>query len=95
MTQKGIDDWRAQLYGYRLDSFPKSKPEHMPEEIYDELKRKYVYQRKFKTKSKSPTDSNYNSVNKNAAKKKGSAVSTALIQSRVSPNNQSMANQLN
>ena len=94
MTQKGIDDWRAQVYGCRLDSFPKSKPDHMPEEIYDELKRKYVYQRKYKTKSKSPTDSNYNTVNKNA-KKKASAVSTALIQSRVSPNNRSLANQLN
>ena len=42
VTEKGIDDWRAQLYGHRLHKFPNVKPQNMPEHIYWELKAKYV-----------------------------------------------------
>ena len=43
VTQQGIDDWKIQLYGYRLDSVPKVKPDNMPEHVYDEFKKKYRY----------------------------------------------------
>ena len=41
VTQEGIDDWRAQLYGLDLNRFPKTKPADVPDGIFDELKKRY------------------------------------------------------
>ena len=41
VTQEGLDDWRAQLYGLDLSRFPRVKPANVPEGIFDELKKRY------------------------------------------------------
>ena len=41
VTQEGLDDWRAQLYGLDLSRFPKHKPPNVPDGIFDELRKKY------------------------------------------------------
>jgi hypothetical protein len=39
VTGKSLDDWKAQLYGYKVDHIPWTKPPHMPQDIYDVLKK--------------------------------------------------------
>ena len=58
VTEEGIDDWRAQLYGLRLQSLPTQKPDNVPEAVYDELKGKYLNRSGWKARSKSPMDAN-------------------------------------
>ena len=41
VTQEGLDDWRAQLYGLDLTRFPRHKPANVPDGIFDELRKKY------------------------------------------------------
>lgn len=50
VTQEGIDNWRAQLYGLNVSNFPKIKPEGMSAELFNELKKKYVIPTKMKLK---------------------------------------------
>jgi hypothetical protein len=35
VTGRSLDDWKAQLYGYKVDHIPWTKPPHMPQDIYD------------------------------------------------------------
>ena len=42
VTQQGIDNWRAQLYGVDVHDFPKVKPDNMPQDLFNELKKAYV-----------------------------------------------------
>ena len=55
VTQKGLDNWRAQFHGFSLDEFPKMRPPQMSEALWAELKKKYVYRTK-NTKSPSNAD---------------------------------------
>lgn len=41
VTWTDIDDWRAQLYGLRIDNFPNHRPAKMDPALFDELKKKY------------------------------------------------------
>ena len=41
VTQEGIDDWRAQQFGIKLDNFPTVRPAIMDPDVFDELKEKY------------------------------------------------------
>ena len=63
-----------QLYGYRIENLPKVKPDNMPEEVYDELKKKYLYKSGMKPRSKSPN----------------SAGQAKLAQSRIKSNSKSV-----
>lgn len=42
VTEHGLDNWRAQQYGVTVDDFPRMKPVSMSDELYEELRRKYV-----------------------------------------------------
>ena len=39
VTERGMDSWQAQTYGYTLDTIPVVRPEHMPYTIYEKLKK--------------------------------------------------------
>jgi len=45
VTERGLDDWIAQLYGFTVDTIPRLRPVGMPEPVYSHL-RKYVNYRR-------------------------------------------------
>lgn len=56
VTQEGIDNWRAQLYGCSIEKFPKVRPEFMTPELFNELKKKYVAPTKIRAKKADEED---------------------------------------
>lgn len=63
VTQQGIDNWRAQMYGLDIKNFPKIKPQGMPLDLYTELKKLYVVRTKIKASSKNPNDQDREKIN--------------------------------
>jgi len=39
VSEEALDDWIAQMYGFSIDNIPGLKPNGMPQEAYDMLKK--------------------------------------------------------
>ena len=56
VTEEGIDNWRAQLFGHDIRNFPKTRPEGMQQELFNELKKKYVAPTRIRAKRQEKDD---------------------------------------
>ena len=52
VTEKGLDQWLASLYGLNVDNFPGRKPDGMPKALFHELFAKYLKNENRLTKGK-------------------------------------------